>query len=405
MIRAVVAAWRCRGRDRRAVAVPVFVLATAAALAAAAPRAGAQQGSARDSVRRDSAGLPAAPDSAPPPMPSTVGPLFIPALFYGPETGVGGGGGVLYLRNVDPKSVTQRPSSHAVNMIVTAKGQYVVSLLNDVWTRGNRWKLSLDLSSSRYPNRVYGIGSVSVDTGETFTPSTSSVLLAAQRLMGAGVYTGAKFVYEDATIRDIAPGGILASGAVGAGGWRTAVLSWLTSWDRRDQIYWPTQGHLLSAIVGRSLGSLGSTNTFNRLTIDARGYRRLYGNHLFAAQLFAEFTDGAVPFDRLPQLGGGQQLRGFFAGRFRDRSSAVVQAEYRSPGLDWSWERRLAFVVFVASGGTARDPSGFAVDQLHTAGGAGLRFALTPGDRLNIRLDYGVGRGSSGFYITLGEAF
>ena len=58
-----------------------------------------------------------------------------------------------------------------------------------------------------------------------------------------------------------------------------------------------------------------------------------------------------------------------------------------------------------ATGGAARDPSAFAVEELHTAGGAGLRFALTPGDRLNFRVDYGVGRASSALYITLGESF
>ena len=73
--------------------------------------------------------------------------------------------------------------------------------------------------------------------------------------------------------------------------------------------------------------------------------------------------------------------------------------------MDWSWENRLSFVLFLATGGTARDPTAFAIDQLHSAGGAGVRFALTPSDRLNFRLDYGVGRGSNGFYITLGEAF
>ena len=37
--------------------------------------------------------------------------------------------------------------------------------------------------------------------------------------------------------------------------------------------------------------------------------------------------------------------------------------------------------------------------------GAGLRFRLTKRDRLNLRADYGVAAESSGFYLTLGEAF
>ena len=359
----------------------------------------------RDTTQRDTTQRLAVADSAPPPVQGSVGPLFIPAIFYAPETGLGGGAGVLYLRTVDSINPAQRPSTHAANAIVTARGQYALALLNDIWTRGNGWRLGLDVSWSRFPNRFYGVGALRADSGETFTPTTSSVLLSAQRQFWPGIYAGPKFVHEDAAISDIVPGGILAGGATGASGWRLATLSWLTTWDRRDRVYWPTQGHLISAAIGRAFGHLGSTHTFNRLTIDARTYRRLSGEHLLAAQLWADFTDGAVPFDRLPQLGGPQLLRGYFAGRFRDRHSATVQMEYRTPGMDWSWENRLSFVLFLATGGTARDPTAFAIDQLHSAGGAGVRFALTPSDRLNFRLDYGVGRGSNGFYITLGEAF
>jgi len=37
--------------------------------------------------------------------------------------------------------------------------------------------------------------------------------------------------------------------------------------------------------------------------------------------------------------------------------------------------------------------------------GAGFRFNINKDDPTNIRIDYGVGRGTSGFYIQFGEAF
>ena len=47
----------------------------------------------------------------------------------------------------------------------------------------------------------------------------------------------------------------------------------------------------------------------------------------------------------------------------------------------------------------------FQSDLFRTAGGIGLRYALTTGDRLNIRVDHGWGRAVSGTYFTVGEAF
>ena len=55
----------------------------------------------------------------------------------------------------------------------------------------------------------------------------------------------------------------------------------------------------------------------------------------------------------------------------------------------------------------ARAKAAFKADAalFHFAGGVGLRFALKDDDRLNIRIDRGWGRGTSGTYFTIGEAF
>jgi hypothetical protein len=37
--------------------------------------------------------------------------------------------------------------------------------------------------------------------------------------------------------------------------------------------------------------------------------------------------------------------------------------------------------------------------------GAGLRFALLPADKIRLRFDVGLGKNTSAFYLTVGEAF
>ncbi len=44
-------------------------------------------------------------------------------------------------------------------------------------------------------------------------------------------------------------------------------------------------------------------------------------------------------------------------------------------------------------------------EAAHKKCGGGLRYAMNESERVNIRLDYGLGRGSSSFYFSVTEAF
>jgi len=101
----------------------------------------------------------------------------------------------------------------------------------------------------------------------------------------------------------------------------------------------------------------------------------------------------------LPGVGGQNVLRGYYEGRYRDNLMAVVQAEYRFP----VW-KRLGATVFGGVGNVSSRFDNFAVGDLKYAGGAGLRFRVSP-EGVNLRLDYAVTPNSSGTYITIQEAF
>ena len=73
---------------------------------------------------------------------------------------------------------------------------------------------------------------------------------------------------------------------------------------------------------------LGSDHQFGRYVGDARRYVRL-GHGVLAAQAYVEASSGRVPFDQMAMLGSGSVMRGYVRGRYRDRSLAAVQMEYR----------------------------------------------------------------------------
>ncbi|HEX9620629.1 MAG TPA: hypothetical protein VF989_10860, partial [Polyangiaceae bacterium] len=103
---------------------------------------------------------------------------------------------------------------------------------------------------------------------------------------------------------------------------------------------------------------------------------------------------------QLAMLGGDELLRGYFLGRYRDENLGALETEYRFP-LYW----RFGGVAFAGAGQVADGLEDLGGEPTRWAVGAGLRFSLNDDEHLNLRLDFGVGPGTHGIYVTAREAF
>jgi outer membrane translocation and assembly module TamA len=99
-------------------------------------------------------------------------------------------------------------------------------------------------------------------------------------------------------------------------------------------------------------------------------------------------------------LGGDAIMRGYYNGRYRDNQQMSIQGEYRRQLLPW-----LGVTAFSAFGDVASDFNSFDLGDFKWAAGGGLRFMVNRSDRINIRIDYGIGENTSGFYFAFAEAF
>ena len=79
----------------------------------------------------------------------------------------------------------------------------------------------------------------------------------------------------------------------------------------------------------------------------------------------------------------------------------LARLEWRS-GEVWRW---LGGVVFAGWGDVAPRPDLLTLDSGLWTVGAGLRVTVNEKEQVKLRLDYGLGNGDSGFYLSLGEAF
>ena len=149
-----------------------------------------------------------------------------------------------------------------------------------------------------------------------------------------------------------------------------------------------------------NLKAFGSDFEFTRFSADYVTFLSK-GKSILALNLFAVAIAGMAPFNELAFIGGRSKMRGYFEGRHRNRNLMMAQAEYRR-FLFW----KLGIVAFAGYGVVSRDLDNFQSQNIKPSGGLGLRYRLSEDEKINIRLDIGYGeKGSSGFYLTIGEAF
>ena len=323
---------------------------------------------------------------------------LIPALFYSPETRLGAGAFAIRTFRPDGAAGDARPSSLTVGVIGTVEKQATVLLSADLYRRGEaqRW---LGLASwSYFPTKFYGIGAQTPESNEEdYTPQTLGLQGQALLRLRPGLRAGPSLEYQDLKLADVEEDGLLAAGDVqGSEGGGMVGGGLVVQYDTRNNVFFPTRGQMHEA----SFTAFGGDFTCTRWRLDLRRYLPLGAKHTMALQALLVANSGEPPFTQLALLGGQNVLRGYFEGRDRDRNLAAFQAEYRRP-----LGGRFGATLFAAAGSVSRDIDMLALDQARVAGGVGLRYQLSVSEGINFRLDYGVGKDSSGMYFTATEAF
>ncbi len=326
----------------------------------------------------------------------------LPVIFYQPETGLGFGLTAINYYRMTPGDTISPPSSMSLIGIYTTKNQLILGWWGDMFLDEDRWRISSAVSYSKFPTKYWGIGNDTPDSAEEdYTPKALTLRLWPQKQIGTGWYAGVAANIVDRRITEATQDGLIDSGlAPGASEKQGIGLGGSLIRDSRDNRVFPRRGSyhklLVDVFADVWFGDLG----FGVYTLDLRKYFPVARTHVLALQALGIATSGEPPFDLYPQLGGESLLRGYFQGRYRDRSLLAFQGEYRFPVI---W--RFGAAGFAGIGQVAPDFGGFGFDRFWVAGGAGLRFLLARKQGLNIRADFAFGEGSSGFYLSVGEAF
>ncbi len=330
----------------------------------------------------------------------SVSRLFpLPILFYTPETGVAGGAAALLLMR---DTLAPRPSTLTANVIYTERKQAIAELDGDLYFHRDDYRLLTQFVFQRYPNKFFGIGDfTSLSNEETYTLQSFVARAVLYRTIVSNVHAGPLLRYETASMKEIDPAGLLASGTImGSNGSSSAGLGFALNWDSRDNTFAASSGSFYQITGLFYSTSFGGNQNFNDILIDTRNYIEVFPAHVVAFQAAAEFMGGNVPFQNLVRFGGQNTVRGYYDGRYRDKNGIALQGEYRFP-VWW----RFGVIAFAGVGQVAHTVSDIALNRFWFAGGGGLRFYWNDKEHISLRLDCGIGNNSTGTYITVSEAF
>jgi len=174
-------------------------------------------------------------------------------------------------------------------------------------------------------------------------------------------------------------------------------------YDTRDDLTAPRHGMRVVIYGGAaSVGGIFNDSLYTEAGGDARGYWSLSQDTILAAHTSLRYLPTArrpLPFWALSSIGGdisdvggGQTLRGYGAGRFYDRNEFSANAELRH--VFWGFDAEathvdLEIAPFVDLGQVFGHTSTFPISRLHTVGGVGFRAIARPSVVGYVDIGYG----------------
>lgn len=169
------------------------------------------------------------------------------------------------------------------------------------------------------------------------------------------------------------------------------------TYDSRDFIPNPSKGVNIKLLQSNYI--YPNTKPHFNTSITANYYHNAWKGAIIALDLYSEFNYGSTPWTMLAALGGSNRMRGYYEGRYRDNNMFEIQAELRQKIYN-----RNGIALWVGAGNVYGDYNAFAWKNTLPNYGIGYRWEFKK--RVNVRLDYGIGKsGQSSFIFSIEEAF
>ncbi|WP_182025999.1 BamA/TamA family outer membrane protein [Vibrio rotiferianus] len=322
----------------------------------------------------------------------------LPGPFVNPEQGFGIGVAAVGLYTPYDWQKGDPYSTVTVTSYGSTSGSYGLGLNNRTYLKNDKVRLLGEAWISHTPGYYWGIGSQAAEN------ENNKVQYEVQRLqlspkiaveVAPNTYAKLGWQWQSFNKVDGVDGDILPSEVADATS--SGVLVGM-EYDTRDFEPNPMKGQFLDIEWIANRDSLGSDEDYDNLVANYRVYQQWSDTTIIAMEVYSQSIFGDAPWFDYAQLGDDQRMRGYYQGQYRDKHQLSTQVEIRH-----TIAGRHGVVGWLGAGNIAPTYHELFENSWLPTVGVGYRFAFKA--RINVRVDLGVGKDSTGFYFQINEAF
>lgn len=316
---------------------------------------------------------------------------------YSSDTKLGLGLVASGLYRIDRSDLSISPSNVSLYGDITTSESYVIGISGNTIFPQNKYRIDADMFFSYRPSRYWGVG---YDAGRNdyyseYDNLEMQIKFDFYRKITNNTYLGFTADVKDIQGKKFEDISLLReerakTSAIGAG--------FILSYDSRDFIPNPYKGIYAKVEYIYYPKFLGSTFQFNKTELTFRFYQKIWEGGIVAFDIQGVLNNGDVSWNMMALTGSSYQMRGYYKGQYRDKNFIQSQIELRQRVY-----KRSGAVLWAGAGNVFSKFSAFDWGETLPTFGIGYRWEFK--DRVNVRLDYGIGKGQSAFYFNINEAF
>lgn len=323
---------------------------------------------------------------------------FVGGPSYSKTTSLGIGVLAAGMYRLDRTDSITPPSNISIFASASINGFYSLGIDGNNIFSGNKSHIDYITSFSSTPRNLWGIGyhDGANNQNSEYIDKHAKIQIRYLKQVFKSIYVGAKLDFRHTQgikftdIEDL-HGENPQYTSLGIG----AILEY----DSRDFIPNPYRGIYISleeTLYPKSLGNNGMSLWKTQFTFNF--YKRVWKGGTLAYDLYGEHNTDGTPWPLLARMGGSYRMRGYYEGRYTDNNMVTTQLELRQKVY-----KRVGVTAWVGAGNVFSDVQSFKWD--HTLPNYGVGFRWEVKKRLNVRIDYGLGKNTAGLVLNINEAF